>query len=250
MKFKLFISGLLSFLLYADAGAVTISGATSSVSPPLGNVDLQSYDKTGYNNLGAVGAVTPLNFLQFSSFEGASGGTDYEMYFLSSVAGYKLQDEFGLLNDKGDFVASINGSQDLGTKATYSQAAGEKLKFGFKSPESLFSSDPNENADGLYHMLAVQSSVNALLTIPQADLQGHSMVFNLLAGDYIFFLEDMLLKSNYNGNNGSDFDYNDFLVVVRAKENITQAPEPATLFLLGGGAIVALRRSRRAKSVV
>jgi hypothetical protein len=203
---------------------------------------MRSYDGPGYNTINTASSVVPLNFMQYSSFDGGPAGTQYEIFFLSSVAAYKNQNEFGLLNDKGEFVSSVKGSSKLGTKTSYTQGASETLSFGFRSPESLFYADKEKNADKREHMLAVQATQNALLTIPRADLMGNSISFNLLAGDMIFFIEDMLQFSTAFGGRGADFDYNDFIAVVRAKP----IPEPATMTLLGLGSLVALRRRRAA----
>lgn len=245
MKFKissalLFISAVIS-LASTSAFAGPIFSSTSAIFPALGNLETKSYDGPGFNGVGHVGAVSTLNFLELSNFDATPTGVDYEMYFLSSVAAYKDQNEFGLMNDKGDFVSSVKGSSALGSKSTYSQAPSENLKFAFRSPESTFFSDPTENADGALHMLALQASKDALVTIPQADLQGNSMAFNLLAGDFVFFLEDMLSTSGFRGLPGADFDFNDFLVVVRAKR--AEVPEPATLFLLTSAGLLFIRRS-------
>lgn len=242
---KLFVMGLLAAVIstacVSAASASSVFFAGSGITLSLGDIDMRSYDGPGFNSVNAASNVVPLNFMQYSSFDGGPAGTEYEVFFLSSVAAYKNQNEFGLLNEKGEFVSSVKGSSKLGTSTTYTQGTNERLSFGFKSPESLFHADKEKNADKREHMLVVQATQNALLTIPRADLMGNSTSFNLLAGDMIFFIEDMLQFSTAFGGRGADFDYNDFIAVVRAKP----IPEPATVFLLGAGSLLALRRRKQ-----
>jgi hypothetical protein len=235
------LPAILTFGLVADASANSIFLSSSNITLNLGNIDVKSYDGAGFNNVGAY-AGNPTTFQEYTSFDGGVAGTGYEMFFLSSVADYKNQDTFGLLNEQNQFVSSINGSSALGSKVTYSQAAGEKLKLGFQSPESLFFSKAADNKDGKSHIISLMATTDAVLTIPKADQQGNSITFNLLAGDILCFIEDMLFDSTYNFAKGSDFDYNDFLTVIRAKP--AEVPEPATVCLLGLGALTALRRRK------
>jgi len=242
LKFSSLVA-LLITVSQTDSFANSIFLSQSNITLSLGNIDLRSYDGAGYNNIGKT-VGNPSSFLEFTSFTGGAAGTQYDMFFLSSVADYKNNDEFGFLNEQGQFVSSISGASALGSKTTYTQAGNQTLQVGFKSPESLFYSQASKNADGKSHILGIQATANAVLTIPKADLQGNSISFNLLAGDILFFMEDMLFNSKYNGAPGSDFDYNDFLTVVRAKQ--AEVPEPATVCLLGLGALAAFKRRRKA----
>jgi hypothetical protein len=232
---------ILTFGLVSQASASSIFLSSSNITLSLGNIDIRSYDGAGYDNVGAF-AGSPSTFQEYSSFDGGVAGTDYEMFFLSSVADYKNQNTFGLLNEQNQFVSSISGASALGSKVTYTQQADQKLKFGFQSPESLFFSKASENKDGRSHILSLIATTDAVLTIPRADQLGNSITFNLLAGDILCFMEDLLGDSRYKGNLGSDFDYNDFLTVIRAKPTVV--PEPGTICLLGLGALTALRRRR------
>lgn len=232
---------ILVFGLVSDASASSIFLSSSNITLSLGNIDIRSYDGPGFNNVGTFAGNQTI-FQEYSSFDGGVSGTDYDMFFLSSVADYRNQNTFGLLNEQNQFETSINGSSSLGTKVSYKQKTNQKLKFGFQSPESLFFSKASDNKDGRSHILSLVATTNAVLTIPKADKMGNSITFNLLAGDILCFIEDLLSDSNYNGNKGSDFDYNDFLTVVRAKP--AEVPEPGTLCLLGLGLIAVLRRHR------
>lgn len=233
---------VLTFGLVTQASASSIFLSSSNITLSLGNIDVRSYDGPGHNSVGAF-AGNPTTFQEYSAFDGGAAGTDYEMFFLSSVADYKNQNTFGLLNEQNQFVSSINGSSALGSKVSYKQQANQKLKFGFQSPESLFFSKASENKDGRSHILSLVATTDAVLTIPKADKMGNSITFNLLAGDILCFIEDMLVDSNFKGNKGSDFDYNDFLTVVRAKP----VPEPGTMCLLGLGAVAAFRKRKAAR---
>ncbi len=235
------------FVLFGagEALASSVTFPTTGYTLSLGNIDMRTYDGPGFNTINKVFPAQPSNFLEIGSFNGGTNGVEYEMYFLSSVAFYKDQNEFGLMNDNGDFVSSVKGSSALGSKATYSQGSNENLKFAFKSPESTFYTQAAKNADGQVHMLGIQFTQDGLLTIPSADLHGGYTEFFVNAStDTLFFMEDMMLNSNFQLNNGTDNDYNDFVVLVRAKAK--EVPEPATLLLLGAGSLMAFHRRRQA----
>jgi len=243
MKFKkgLLLIGSLVMFGSNQALATEIAFAGTDITLSLGDIDLRSYDGAGVDTVGIAGKVVPLNFHEYSSFDGGALGTEHEIFFLSSVAAYKDQNEFGLIDENGQFVSSIKGSSPLGSSTKYVQGSQQNLQIGFKSPESTFYSQQGKNADGRIHILGIEATQDALMTIPRADLQGNSIAFNLLRGDFIFFVEDMLANSNFSGKTGSDFDYNDGVFVIRAKP----IPEPATILLLGAGSLAALRRRRK-----
>lgn len=233
---------ILTFGFISDSSATSVFNSATSVSFNAGNIDSFSYDGAGFNTLSAYKTPVPTSFNEYSSFDGGANGTQYEIFFLSSVADYKNQNTFGLLNEQNQFVSSINGANAFGSKVSFTQAAGQKLKFGFQSPESLFFSKSNENKDGGFHLLSLTATANSLFTIPKADQQGHSFAFNLLAGDFVFFADDQLQDTHYNGAVKRDSDFNDGTFVVRAKP--VEVPEPGTICLLGLGALAAVRRRK------
>ena len=226
----------------SDSSATSVFLSSSSISLNVGNIDSISYDGAGFNTLASFQNPIPTSFNEYSSFDGGPNGTTYEIFFLSSVADYKNQNTFGLLNEQNQFVTSINGSSPFGSKVTYTQGANQKLQFGFQSPESLFFSKASQNKDGQSHLLAQTVASNSLLTIPKADKFGTIVNFLLQTDDIIISTEDELLGTRYNGATVNDRDFNDFKVVIRAKP--VAVPEPGTLCLLGLGAMAAFKRRR------
>jgi hypothetical protein len=224
----------------SESFAAPLSLSSSTINLSLGNIDLRSYDGPGFNNVANFSPNVPSTFLEYSQFDGGPAGTSYDLFFLSSVADYRNENTFGLLNEQGQFVTSISGNNPLGSKVSYTQKANEKLELGFRSPESLFYSKAEKNKDGRSHILALNVTANILLTIPKADKQGTFFQFNLAIGDKLLFFEDMLADSRWKGNIGSDFDMNDYLAVIREKP----VPEPGTMALLGLGALAAYRKRK------
>jgi hypothetical protein len=231
---------ILTFGLVSDSFATSVMLSSSSISLNVGNIDKISYDGAGFNTLASFSNPVPNTFNEYSSFDGGPAGTTFEIFFLASVADYKNQNTFGLLNEQNQFVTSINGSSAFGSKVTYTQKANEKLQFGFQSPESLFFSKASQNKDGANHILAQTVASNSLLTIPKADQQGNSFVFQMLAGDIFITTDDQLRNTKWKGATTFDQDFNDGTFIVRARP----VPEPGTLCLLGLGAMAAFKRRR------
>lgn len=214
----------------------------------LGDVDGHSYDGTGFDAFKPFNGFTGADILQFGSLTGGEQGSVLQFFLLSEVAHYDGNilpgqgDGFGLTDANGNFISLLGPNAGLGSMAEYTLGAGEQMTFALDSPESMFSSIDSENADGSAHMLGLQVMQDGLVTIPSANLFGDMMTFNLLAGDYIIFIEDLLASGNMlYGGMPSDFDFNDMVIIVREQA----VPEPATYMLIALGMLMVYYHKRR-----
>lgn len=238
-----------------DARATTLEDATSqrlNFSFPNGAVNKSSYDGPGYESFAPFAAFVAPEMLKVNTFTGQSLGSTLEFTLLSEAAAFDgtspaFANKFGVVNEDGDFVSVLDTKlANPGSSAVLAQGANEEFKFALQSPEALFTSIDSDNKDfGAAHILAMEVNKAGTFEIAPTSLRGTSPIkFNFLEGDLILFIEDLLAFGNLTSSlvpASGDFDYNDFVVVVRQ----TPVPEPASMLLLGLGAFGAARARRR-----
>lgn len=95
---------------------------------------------------------------------------------------------------------------------------------------SLHGEDPNQNEDGLIHMVAFDVT-DLIRLMHGVDIESA----------YMFGFEDMLAVGHT-----PDFDYQDLaLVMINVKPNVTPEPSTALIFLIGGAVSAAAYRRRK-----
>ena len=237
--FGLALVTLIMGMSIQPAGAVSLQEAGSDRTGfTISGVDETSYDGAGFDTVSTFTGTFGSNFQQFSSFDGGQFGTELTVTLLAENACYDgvaipgLANEFGVLDADGNFQAIIEGLDPIGAANQFVVGADEEFTFALQSPQTVFSSIDAQNGDEQAHLIGLTVEKAGSLTIDPANLHGASLTYDLLAGDIVFFIEDMLAF----GNNitdlvpaNADFDYQDMIVVVRG----TPVPEPGTVVLLG-----------------
>lgn len=241
--------GLLLGLAAPDAQAVPLGQATSPRAGfSLGNVDAVSYDGKGFDAFKPFGNIFTSQILSLGSFTGLAGLTDVSVTLLSESAAFDgsipgVANRFGVVKD-GQFTSIIDSTTvNPGGVGHILQDPNEQFTFALQSPEGLFTTIDSQNPDGRAHIIVREVAQNGQVTINPTNVRGGpSFTLDLLAGDLVLFIEDLLESGDIRFLDGlrADFDYNDFVVVVRQ----TQVPEPGTALLLGTG-ILAFRRRRK-----
>lgn len=246
----------------ADA-ATFYDFASSRGSFSVSGVDGVSYDGRGFDAFTPFAGFTSNEVLRFSSFSGVSetvsgisgGGSRIDFFLLSEVCYYDgnhvpgLGDEVGIVDQAtGNFTPVLGALTNPGDSASIIVGQNETVSLALQSPEGLFTSVDADNPDGAAHLLGLQVTKAGTITIPNANLWGLSLTFELLVGDIIVFNEDLLTIGNFlQGGLPSDFDYNDVVYVIRH----TAVPEPSTYLLLALAlATIAYFKRREANQLV
>ncbi|MCB0344588.1 MAG: PEP-CTERM sorting domain-containing protein [Bdellovibrionales bacterium] len=234
--------------LLTDLGGFQISFNSAGINSG-------SYDQPGadYNTFDALQGFSTGSVFAFDTFN-FQEDTLLSFTTISSNAYYdgfhdpNFTNQFGFVNNQGDFTSVVSAGAGLGGTGQAVVGAGDDFSLALLSGAgNLFQANESENPDGATHLIGYQVAQDVTVTIENANLFGASFTIDLFAGDILIFVEDLLSQGNDVTNwctevvCDGDFDYNDFVLVVRAEP----IPEPATMTLLGlglGGAIMRRRR--------
>ncbi|MCC6220411.1 MAG: PEP-CTERM sorting domain-containing protein [Deltaproteobacteria bacterium] len=197
------------------------------------------------------------SLLEVDSFTGGELGQNLELFNLAELASFDgyapaMSNSFGFVDSSDNFLSLLNAGDNPGASAIYSQASGEELTFALQNSDGTLLSVDSRNEGNAVQMLGTWITEGGNLNVPISNLHGFSgaITFDLMVGDLVLFIEDLKPDANHPefGVFGSDFDYNDFIVVVRG----SPIPEPSTvvLFALALGTLLVWHRGANRSSAL
>lgn len=211
-----------------------------------------SYDANPQNDaFAAFGDLLSVGSFALDSFAGGQAGYNHQLTLLSEVTCFDgneiagIGNQFGFIGQDGGFNTVIDVNDGPGTTVSFMQDADQEMTFAANSPVSLFSTIDSDNADAATHIVARTVQKAGTVVIDHANFAGTaSSVFELMVGDIVFFVEDLLAVGNdILGETPSDFDFQDGILVLRSTPK--EIPEPMTLAMVGGAALLGAARKRK-----
>ncbi len=244
---KSFLKTTLAFGALLSLGQVSASPLTDSLilRPGFTYNSTWSYDGSGRDTVSLFTPFSDGNFYQLGSIGSQSVDVTYTATLLSELSYFSgdhpdyqgaNSNKFGFKDVNGSFETLIDSdNRNSSATSSFIQAAGQEFNFALKSPEGLFYSKDSLNPNGgSSNIVGLRVTTAGTVNIGETDLFGGGRLsFNLQVGDIVLLMEDMRLLGNQSVLYYGDFDYNDMAVVLRSSE----VPEPATLLLLGFGAL-------------
>ena len=221
----LMVSGASSAVTYSDGGTALQDLLDNSAAVGMGVVDVNNWIEDANDSYWSFGGTSAsINVILgedtpnagTNSFGIFSGATEIEIFDGSDVAGYKAVVDYNAAFNL--IEVSVNTYDGNGFVLRSSTAwAGGAFGFYLDNGATTFYSDSALNAGGV-------DAMAAFLNVPQP-------------GENILAFED-----GTDEGNGTNADYNDFVVMV---ESVYPVSAPATLAMLGLGLLGMGYRARR-----
>lgn len=239
---KRFIFGLVAVAATAFGETRTASAVTllESLTPTTYDVQAgidRSWDGTSIDNhliaqLIEMEFISSYNVSRIGVFQGDAVGSILSVQYLYGVA--DLDNRVGLVDADGNNFREI-GNTTAGEAASIVLEANEAVQLALCNWYGVFSSTELAGEFGQPLILGFEFIRSGSFQL--AGLPGRS--FDVVAGrDVLFVVEDLF---GFPVTDWSDFDYNDMAGIISQ----TAIPEPASMTLLGIGALAAAAKRRR-----